>query len=165
MKLNLGCGDDIREGYINADLYSPTADVKCNLDEILPWEDNSVDEIICIHTLEHCKDPIVTVNEMIRICKSGAKITIEVPHYNHAAAVEAAHTTFFNDTWFNYWNIPQKEYHKYYPRTGYLKLINLKQKATWIGKLIPFSGLRMALTKGLNIPLIFSLIYTLEVSK
>lgn len=166
MKLNLGSGDDLKQDYVNVDLYEPKADMKWDLNNIpYPFEDSSIDEILMQHVLEHFEKPIDVINECIRILRPGGKLIVETPHYNHSAAVEAAHTTFFNDTWFNYWYEPKKSYHKFYPRNGYLKLIKLKQKPTFLGRLIIFSGLRMTLTKVLNIPFIFSLIYTLEVVK
>ena len=165
MKLNLGSGEDYQTGYINVDLYASNANMKFDLNKIpYPFIDSSIDEILMKHTLEHLDKPINVVNEMIRICKSGAKLIIEVPHYNHSAAVEAAHKTFFNDTWFNYW-IPTNEHQKNYPRNGTLKLIKIIQKPTILGYCVPFSRLRMFLTKVLNVPLIFSLTFILEVNK
>ena len=166
IRINLGSGDDIREGYVNVDLYEPLADIKHNLNSIpYPFKSNSADEIILIHALEHCEKPIDVINECIRILCPGGKLIVETPHYNHSAAVEAAHTTFFNDTWFNYWYEPIKSYHKNYPRAGFLKLLEIKQKPTILGVFIPINKLRMVITKGLNIPLIFSLVFTLEVIK
>jgi SAM-dependent methyltransferase len=163
IRINLGAGNDYRQEYINADLYSPIADIKCDIDKKLPWKDNSVDEILCIHTLEHAHDTIFTVNEMIRVCKPGAKIIIEVPHYRHESAIEAAHYKTFGEHFFNYWYESINEYQKLYPRTGYLKLDNIIQKPTMLGHLLFFDNLRSLLTNVLGIPLIFSLIFTLEV--
>ena len=52
MKLNLGCGDQIMEGYINCDLYDEKAEVKCNVKQ-LPFEDNSAENIYASHIIEH----------------------------------------------------------------------------------------------------------------
>ena len=48
MKLNLGCGKDYRDGWVNVDFYDDsTCDIKHDL-EIFPWpwEDDSVLEIL-----------------------------------------------------------------------------------------------------------------------
>jgi len=53
MKLNLGCGPDIKEGYINIDLRNlPGVDIVANIDN-LPFENNDIDEIYACDVLEH----------------------------------------------------------------------------------------------------------------
>ena len=89
MKLNLGCGSNILENYINLDkfdYYNP--DVVYDL-EITPYpfEDNSVDEILMSHVLEHIgQDPDIfnnIIKELYRICKNKSIIDITVPHPRH----------------------------------------------------------------------------------
>jgi ubiquinone/menaquinone biosynthesis C-methylase UbiE len=89
MKLNLGCGYDIREGYINVDLHNNDPKIiKHDLETIpYPWEDNSITEIVMRHVLEHLgqnpKVYIAILKDLYRICKDGAIIDITVPHHNH----------------------------------------------------------------------------------
>lgn len=88
MKVNLGCGYNKYAGYVNVD-----HDAKCNpdivadLEERLPFEDNSVDEIIMFHVLEHLgQDVKIYFNiwkELYRILKHDGEIKITVPHWNH----------------------------------------------------------------------------------
>ena len=89
MKLNLGCGSKILEGYTNVDkfdYYKP--DIVHDL-EITPYpfEDNSIDEIILNHVLEHIgQDPNIfnnIIKELYRICKNKTVIHIRVPHPRH----------------------------------------------------------------------------------
>ena len=85
MKLNLGCGDDIKEGYINVDFRKTSAVVlECDLSK-RPWpfDDESADEILMLDFLEHFgwnhTDDILT--EAWRILKPGASLVIQVPDF------------------------------------------------------------------------------------
>ena len=52
-----------------------------------PWPDNSVDEVIFKHSLEHLgQDPrtfLGMMKELYRVCRNGAEITVTVPHPRH----------------------------------------------------------------------------------
>jgi SAM-dependent methyltransferase len=89
MKLNLGCGQNRLEGYVNADREAAVQpDVVMDL-ESFPWpfEDGSVDEVVANHVLEHVgRDPQVFIRimqELYRICRGGAMLFIAVPHPRH----------------------------------------------------------------------------------
>lgn len=80
MKLNLGCGDHILEGYVNCDLYNKNADLACDIRK-LPFEDNSIDEIISLHVIEHfdwieCKS---VLKEWHRVLKPNGLLILETP--------------------------------------------------------------------------------------
>ena len=87
LKLNLGCGVNKIDGYINVDKYGEP-DFQHDL-EILPWPwtDNSVQEIRLIHVLEHLGQQtdvyLGIIKEMYRICQDRAIIFIKIPHYRH----------------------------------------------------------------------------------
>ena len=94
MKINLGCGKDYIDGWINVDFYDDSkCDVVHDLEEFpWPWENDSVSEIRIIHTLEHLgadwKIYIKILQEMYRICEDDAKIEVHVPspwHWNFTA--------------------------------------------------------------------------------
>jgi len=81
-KLNLGCGNDIKQGWINLDVaVLPGVDVIHNLNELpLPFDDNSFDEILCQDVLEHVSlTPLI--KEIHRILKAGGVLNIRVPHF------------------------------------------------------------------------------------
>ena len=86
LKLNLGSGDSEFAGFTSVDLYDDAADVKADLCE-LPFEDNSVDEIICLQTVEHIGyDKTEDMfQEMYRVLKPGSKAHIECPDLLYAA--------------------------------------------------------------------------------
>lgn len=84
LKLNLGCGKNLLEGYINVDKYG-TPDVLHDLETFpYPWETNTVAEIILNHVLEHLGQTseifIGIMKELYRISTPGASIRVAVPH-------------------------------------------------------------------------------------
>lgn len=91
-KINLGCGKDYLDDWVNVDFYDDsTCDIKHDLEVFpWPWEDNSVSEIRIIHTLEHLgadwKVYIKILQEMYRVCEDDAHIQVDVPspwHWNY----------------------------------------------------------------------------------
>lgn len=85
-KLNLGSGTKRIPGFMNLDLDPGCEpDIVIDLErEPLPFSDNSVDEIICWHVLEHIGDGFIPLmKEIYRVCTSGAWIDISVPHPRH----------------------------------------------------------------------------------
>lgn len=88
-KLNLGCGFNKLDGYINVDAMPICLpDVQLVLDrDKWPWANDSVDEIYMSHVMEHLGETTASyfhvITEMYRVCKPGAKILIKVPHPRH----------------------------------------------------------------------------------
>ena len=81
MKLNLGCGNDLRDDYINVDLDNMGADYNCDLSELpLPWKDDSVDVIELHHVLEHLfVHPLFFIKDLHRILKPNGVLNISLP--------------------------------------------------------------------------------------
>jgi SAM-dependent methyltransferase len=81
-KLNLGCGTDIREGWVNLDIAAlPGVDVVHDINVLpLPFEDGVFDEILCNDILEHV-DLVPVLKECHRILAPGGLMKIEVPHF------------------------------------------------------------------------------------
>lgn len=80
-KLNLGCGEDIREGYDNIDLYFPDPRVIKMDIRHLTYADNTVEEVLASHVLEHLafRDVDVVIKEMHRVLKPEGRVFIDVP--------------------------------------------------------------------------------------
>ena len=79
MKLNLGCGPDIKEGYLNIDTCPINDDVLKQDIGNLEFAENSVDEIYAKDIIEHMSlsDFEKSVKNWSKICKTGAKLFIQ----------------------------------------------------------------------------------------
>jgi ubiquinone/menaquinone biosynthesis C-methylase UbiE len=85
VSINLGCGNDYREGWVNVDgNKNVKADIYCNFTDKLPFTDNYADEILLDNVLEHIESNkyLMFMEELWRVAKPNAKITIYVPHYS-----------------------------------------------------------------------------------
>lgn len=84
MKLNLGAGLDIKASWVNHDgLKLPGIDVVHDLNKTpWPWADNTFSEVFASHVLEHVSDLVACMKELKRICKPGAIIRTQSPHFS-----------------------------------------------------------------------------------
>lgn len=106
-KLHLGCGYDIKEGYINHDIVDlPGVDQIWDLDKFpYPFQDNELDEIYSAHVLEHVTDLGKTMEEFTRICKPGAEIKVIVPYFsNPGTRADYTHKRGFTTATFKYFH-------------------------------------------------------------
>ena len=89
LKLNLGCGGKIYDGWVNVDKYDHyPIDILHDLETFpYPFDDDSCNEILLSHVLEHLgRDTEVfnnIVKELFRVCCHDALIHIIVPHPRH----------------------------------------------------------------------------------
>lgn len=98
MKLNLGCGDRLLDGWENVDFYYPKADRKVDLFTFpWPWETSSVDAVAMSHFLEHVPDLDRTILEVHRILKPNGEFRVTVPHAHNSIAHSIGHRWHF--TW------------------------------------------------------------------
>ncbi len=143
MKLNLGCGKDTKEEYLNIDIKEYRGvDMLYDLNDIpYPFDDNSVDEIRAIDILEHLDDPIAQLEEWWRICKPGARIKIQVPHYrNMDAYTDLTHKHFFTRKSLDYFD-PSKQYCKKYPRYSHARFdVRTKERHRLLAYIFPWIG-------------------------
>ena len=110
-KLNLGCGEDYREGWVNLDSRKGIkTDVLWNIENYpYPFKANTFEQVLMSMILEHTVDPIKTLKEIVRICKNGAKLIVTAPHINsYAAHSDLQHKHYFTENMFDDWHL--KEY-------------------------------------------------------
>lgn len=131
LKLNLGCSDDYKVGYVNVDRVPP-ADQIADLRMRWPWEDSSVDEIYAHDVFEHLYPVHVlaqkaelaakvwAMNEAWRVLKPGGLLDLAVPcvaladgRINPGAFADPTHVSFWTmDDCFYFceeWNTPRGE--------------------------------------------------------
>jgi SAM-dependent methyltransferase len=96
-KLHVGCGWEIRDGYINTDFAPiPGVDVCCDVSRgAIPFPDNTFDEVLALNVLEHV-ELIDTMREIHRVLKPGGKLVAEVPHFTSGDMYgDPTHRNFF----------------------------------------------------------------------
>ena len=64
--------------YVTADLISPWADVKLDVQNI-PFPDSSFDVVICNHVLEHVDDDRKAMQELLRVMNPSGFGIFQVP--------------------------------------------------------------------------------------
>ena len=103
-KLNLGCGRDVRPGYVNADrMLLPGVDVVLDLEQALPFRDGAFDEIYSSHVLEHVDAFLALMGELHRICAPGGVLKLYVPHLSFFGSyTDPTHRRFFGYHSFDY---------------------------------------------------------------
>lgn len=82
IRIDLGCGNAKREGFIGLD-YVELPDVDHVLDlteDRYPFDDDTVDEVFSAHFLEHIDAPNHVFGEIGRICRDGARIEFWTPY-------------------------------------------------------------------------------------
>lgn len=124
MKLHIGAGNDIKEGWINHDLVAlPEIDVVHDLNEFpWPWQDESIDEVYMKDVLEHLPDTIMVMEEIHRICKPGARVYIAVPYWNSIEAVtDPTHQSQFSEFTFDFFDPtnPRTSFRSYYSKARF----------------------------------------------
>lgn len=81
MYVNLGCGKDVRPGWVNVDRHPfPGVTVADAERDSLPFPDGSVDVVYASHFLEHVFDLERVIREVHRILKPDGIFEVRVPH-------------------------------------------------------------------------------------
>lgn len=112
IKLNIGSGEQVLEGWIGMDKADYGQDVVRDLLRGLPFCDNSVDEIRADSVLEHIRDNddfIFVMNECLRVLKPQSKMYVRVPHWmGRSAHKDPTHCRYFDETTFSYMEKPNR---------------------------------------------------------
>lgn len=171
LKLNLGCSDDHRPGFLNVDIAKP-ADVIADLNGRWPWEDGTVEHILAFDVLEHLYSKIWAMNEAHRVLEPGGVLDLAVPcvmlsdgRVNPGAFADPTHHTFWtlDDRYYfcEEWNNPQGERGRLGPAYGITALFSVvrweaidygagrEQRSKLYGKLVAVKGGRVISPTGI----------------
>lgn len=94
MRLNLGCGPDVREGFTNCDIRDlPGVDVVVDVADLHGFE--AVDYIMALDVLEHMPQAVAekALAMWVSLLNPGGTIEIQCPDIVHAAKIA------YSDEW------------------------------------------------------------------
>jgi predicted SAM-dependent methyltransferase len=105
LRLNLGCGPDVRPGWVNVDL-DRRADLQVDLRERVPLPDGCASVIVAEHTFEHFSYPRDTTRflaECRRLLQPGGLLALSVPDaevvLRRYAAGDRAYFDYARERW------------------------------------------------------------------
>jgi predicted SAM-dependent methyltransferase len=80
-KLQIGCGTNVLEGWLNTDINPPKEGLFLDATKRLPFDDFTFHYIFCEHLIEHLEyqEGINLLRECFRILKPGGKLRIATP--------------------------------------------------------------------------------------
>jgi len=107
LKLNLGCGPNKKEGWVNIDLFDLGADLRLDLREPWPFPDNVASHIYTEHVFEHFEFHVEVprfLNEARRVLRPGGVFDVVVP--DSGPAIKA-----YGNPDATYWSTSAKRWH------------------------------------------------------
>ena len=82
MKVNLGCGSEILEGWVNVDVRAlPDVDAVCDLKDLSRFQDKSWDACRMSHVIEHFTEAeaVTILSQIFCKLKKGGKLEVYCP--------------------------------------------------------------------------------------
>jgi len=113
-KLNIGCGRDVKTGWLNLDSAAlPGVDVVYDIAKLpLPFPDEEFDEILAQDVLEHMNDYMPALRDLHRILKKDGTITIRLPHFTSKNNfIDPTHRRLFSVNTFDFF-VKNTKFHK-----------------------------------------------------
>jgi predicted SAM-dependent methyltransferase len=107
VKLNLGCGPNPKDGWVNVDLFNEKADLRLDLREPWPFPDNSVSYIYSEHAFEHFEfheEVPRFLGHAFRVLVPGGVFDVVVPDTEPVLKA-------YGDQRATYWSTAAKDWH------------------------------------------------------
>ena len=123
MKLNIGCGFEKKEDFINIDRAREVdPDKVVDIESGLPFPDNSFEYIYSEHCLEHIKPDkwAFVLNEIYRVAKEGCILELYLPFDNIGQRTNADHYRTFS--WHSFDQFLEESNRDYYSNLTMVKL-------------------------------------------
>ena len=128
-----------KQGYLGIDKVKlQGVDIICDIEQGLPFKDDTVDGIRIIQVLEHVRDLIFVLEEFWRACKDGAEIKILVPYWNRVGAFrDPTHVRFFTYRTFDHFT-ENLRFPNYYSKARFeiayrkIRFAKSKKQGIWL---------------------------------
>lgn len=133
MRLNLGVGRNKIDGYIGIDRRKEVdPDICCDITKGLPFENDSVDEVVALDFLEHIpiESTIFVVTEIWRVLKHGCLFRSSTPDAEHGqgAWIDPTHINPWVEGRWLYFSHPA--YREIYDIQANFEIISLYRELT-----------------------------------
>lgn len=115
-RLNLGCGTDLRPGYVNVDVAPiPGVDLTASLGTgSLPFADGTFSVVLCRDILEHV-DVVPALAEVHRVLAPGGVVVISAVHFtSRNLFVDPTHIRGYSVRTFDFFARSTKAWHRPY---------------------------------------------------
>ena len=139
--LDIGCGRNKRAGAIGIDRVAlPGVDLVHDLNCFpYPFEDNRFDEVWAVHVIEHMDSILAVMEEIHRICRPGARVTVITPHHSDSVSwQDPTHKWHLNCYSFNYFD---PDYHTNHYTNARFRILSRELEIASIWKTIGLQAL------------------------
>lgn len=121
-RLNLGCGTDVRPGFVNLDVAAlPGLDVMASVGgTTLPFSDESFSVVLCRDVLEHV-DVVAALSEIHRVLVPGGVVVVSAVHFtSRNLFVDPTHIRGYSVRTFDFFAPSDRAWHRpYYARSSF----------------------------------------------
>jgi hypothetical protein len=138
LKLDIGCGLSKHEGFLGIDIIPlDGVDLVHDLNQFpYPFDNDIASDIWMDNILEHLEKPLLVMEEIYRMCKDHANITIAVPYFrSYYAVIDPTHRNFFSIEYFNYFDPTHPFYQKYQYSKARFRVKKVEFDREWKGKM------------------------------